>query len=421
MTTRNPKYAKSLDMYRRAQRLFPFGTQLWSRSPHLGPFGEAPIYFDHAKGVRFWDIDGNEFIDTGMGVGPVILGYCDEDVDRAAKAQIDNGVLGSINNSLEVELGEALCDCIPCGEMVKFCKGGSDADAIAIRLARGHTGKDIVLFCGYHGWHDWYISGNLASGANLDEHLMPQINPKGVPRALAGTTAGFEYNNLDSLRRTLERHAGEVACIIMEACRFNHPVAGFLEGVRQLADEYECLLIFDEVVTGIRTPGGSAQKQFGVTPDLATLGKAIANGYPLAAVVGRREVMETQGDNFISSSYWSETASLAASLATLRKVQQESVSEKLDMRGSKLMGELDAAAARHRLNVKCTGYANHFAITFEYGADTPKMATLFSQEMIARGIYYTWCVYMAYSHTDEIVEEIIAAAEGAFPTREALG
>ena len=416
MTTQNSKYAKSLDMYQRAERFFPYGTQLWSRSPRLGPFGEAPIYFDRAKGVHFWDIDGNEFIDTGMGIGPVILGYCDEDVDRAAKDQIDKGVIGSINNALEVELAAALCAYIPCAEMVKFCKGGGDADAIAVRLARGHTGKDVVLFCGYHGWHDWYISGNLASPSNLDEHLLPGINPKGVPTALAGTAVGFEYNNIDSLRKALEEHAGEVACIIMEACRFGQPVEGYLQQVRELADEHKCLLIFDEVVTGLRMVGGSAQKQFGVTPDLSTLGKATANGYPLAAVVGRSEVMETQGDNFISSLYWSETVSLAAGMATLCKLQRENVLEGIETRGRRLIKGLDAAAATHGVKAKCSGYPNHFVIDFQYGADSRKMDTLFSQEVIAQGVFWAGQVFVAHAHTDEIIDQVLAVADRSFAT-----
>ena len=410
----NPKYSKSLELYAQAEQWFPYGTQLWSRSPHLGPYGQAPIYFERARGCRFWDVDGNEFIDTGMAVGPVTLGYCYDAVDRAVKAQIDQGVLGTINNAVEIEMAQTLGQMIPSAEMVKFCKGGGEADAIAVRLARGYTGKDIVLFCGYHGWHDWYISGNLASESTLDSHLLPGINPKGVPAALAGTTAPFEYGNLDSLQQALQRHVGHVACIIMEPTRFAHPGPGYLESVRQLADDHGCLLIFDEVVTGFRMTGGSAQAYYGVTPDLTALGKAIANGYALAAVVGKRAVMAPQEDNFISSTYFSDTVSLAAGVATLKEIQQEDVCRVNDATGLKIRQGLAAAAHKHGLHARTEGHDSHFHLAFDYGTQSSELSTLYAQEMIARGIYNTGTFYVCYQHTDDDVARIVAAAEQSF-------
>ncbi|MBN1437219.1 MAG: aminotransferase class III-fold pyridoxal phosphate-dependent enzyme [Sedimentisphaerales bacterium] len=408
----NARYKKSLELYSKAEKLFPYGTQLWSRSPHLVAYGQAPIYFERAKGSHFWDVDGNEFIDTSMGVGPIVLGHCYDAVDNAAKAQIDKGILGSINNAIEIDMAEALCDLIPCADMVKFCKGGGDADAMAVRMARSYTGKDIVAFCGYHGWHDWYISANLASGS-LDSHLLPGINPTGVPKALAGTTVPFKYNDLDSLRSVLQSKAGQVACIIMEATRFNLPKPGYLEGVRALADEHKCVLIFDEVVTGFRLPGGSAQKYFGVTPDLATFGKAIANGYPLAAVGGKREIMETQGDNFISSTYFSDTVGLAAGLATTREMLEKSVFDVLEKKGRQLIAGLESVIAKHDLKMKVNGQPSHFALGFDYGSESAKIATLYMQESVARGMYPGSHWYMCYSHTDEDIAKMIEAADGS--------
>ena len=282
--TSNSKFNKSKALYDQACELFPYGTQLFSRRPELGAFGQAPIYFDHAKDAHFWDIDGNEFIDTAMGVGPVILGYCYESVDQTVKEQIEKGVLGSINHKLEIDVAQAITEMVPCAEMIKFCKSGGEADAVAVRIARGYTGKDKVVFCGYHGWHDWYLAANLESDSSLDRHLLPGLAPKGVPVSLARTCLPFEYNNLDQLESVLKNNSGQVACIIMEATRFKKPEPGFLEGVRQLADKHDCLLIFDEVITGFRMSAGGAQEFFGVTPDLATFAKAIANGYSLAAV-----------------------------------------------------------------------------------------------------------------------------------------
>ena len=410
------KYDKSLELYKQAERYFPYGTQLLSRSPRMAAFGEAPIYFERAKDGHFWDVDGNEFIDCSMGVGPVILGYCYEPVDRAVKDQIDKGVLGSINNASEIEMAQAICEMVPCGEMVKLCKGGGEADAIAVRLARGYTGRDVVLFCGYHGWHDWYLSANLESDTVLDDHLRQGIIPKGVPAALAGTTVPFEYNNLDSLKATLEGHAGKVACIIMEVTRDKNPEKGYLEGVRELADEHGCVLIFDEVVTGFRMALGGAQEYYGVTPDLATFGKAIANGYSLAAVAGKEEIMAGQYDNFISSTYYSDTVSLAAGIATLNELRTQPVIETTCRMGKQIWAGLEAAAEKHgtKATIKGPASGNLLHISFDYGHMTGEVATLYMQEMMARGVYNSGIWYMCYTHTQGDVEKMLGAADETF-------
>ena len=412
--TSDPKYARSMELYSQAERLFPYGTQLFSRRPELGPFGHAPIYFDRAKNGHFWDVDGNEFIDTGMGVGPVVLGHCYDAVDEAARQQIGRGVLGSINNAIEIQVAKAVCEMVPCAEMVKFGKSGGEVDAMAVRIARGYTGKDIVAFCGYHGWHDWYLAANLESPSTLNEHLRPGITSKGVPSVLAGTAVPFEYNNLDSLSDVLNRHRDQVACIIMEATRFKHPKAGFLAGVRQLADEHKCVLIFDEVVTGFRMAPGGAQELYGVTPDLATFAKAIANGYPLAAVAGKEEIMASQADNFISSSYWSDTVSLAAGMATLNEIRRKPVIPTLQSIGKRLIDGLEELAGRHRLNVSVEGHEADFVLSFDYGPLTGKVVTLFMQEMIGRGVYIVGSLYTCFTHTDEDVQKILAEADDVF-------
>ncbi len=410
----NAKYQRSLNLYAQAERLFPYGTQLLSRSPRTAVFGEAPIYFHHAKDAHFWDVDGNEFIDCGMGVGPVILGYCYGPVDAAVKEQIDRGVLGTINNATEIEMAQAICEMVPCAEMVKFCKGGGEADAIAVRLARGYTGKDMVLFCGYHGWHDWYLAANLESDSSLDEHLRPGIIAKGVPSVLAGTSIPFEYNNLDSLKNTLEKHSGNVACIIMEPMRFKQPKDGFLEDVRQLANDHECVLIFDEVVTGFRMALGGAQEYYGVTPDLATFGKAIANGYSLAAVAGREKILSGQYDNFISSTYYSDTISLAAGIAVLKELRTKPVVETLDKNGSQLINGINRSAKKHDLKITAEGRLNQFHLSLNYGEQTGKIETLFMQEMISRGVYCSGGWYMCYTHTQQDVDTILAATDETF-------
>ena len=411
---KNPKYQASLDLYEKAELLFPFGVQLLSRSPHLSAFGQAPIYYDHAKDGHFWDVDGNEFIDYSMGAGPVLLGYCYDPVDRAVKAQIDRGVIGTMNNALEISFAEKMCEMVPCAEMIKICKGGGEADAIAVRIARGYTGRNVAVFCGYHGWFDWYLAANLDADNRLDEHLRPGILPKGVPNTLTGTSVPFEYNNVDSLREALDANKGNVACIVLEVTRSTSPKPGFIEAVRSLADEHRCVLIFDEVVTGFRCAPGGAQELFGVTPDLATYGKAVGNGYPLAAVAGKREIMESQYDNFISSTCYSETASLAAGLATLNEITNKPVLQTLAERGGRLKAGVEELARTHDLRTKVYGYDYYFGVGFDYGEDTGRISTLFMQEMTARGVYMTCAFYNCYTHTDEDVEKTLAAIDESF-------
>ncbi len=414
MSSFHSKFEKSGRLYRKALELFPYGTQLFSRKPELGALGYGPVYFERMKDAHFWDVDGNEFIDTLMGVGPVILGYAYERVDQAVKEQIDKGILGSVNNELEIKVAEKMTEMIPCAEMVKFCKSGGEADAIAVRLARGYTGKEKVIFCGYHGWHDWYLSANLESDKSLDQHLLPGLSPKGVPESLAGTCLPFEYNNPDQLSDLLKTNKGEVACIIMEPTRFKQPEDGFLESVRQLADEHGCLLIFDEVITGFRLAGGGAQEYYGVTPDLATFAKAMANGYPLAAVAGRREIMESQSDNFISSTYWSDCTALAAGLATMNEIEEKPVIKEINSKGKRLISGLGEIAGKQGLDVTITGHGYDFAIAFNYGKWSALIMTLFVQEMIARGIYVSGVIYPCYTHTYEDIENILIAVEEVF-------
>src|SRR5262245_26253641 len=264
---------RSMELYRRALELIPGGTQLVSRRPSRYACGVSPVYAARAKGARFWDVDGNEYIDWASGIAAIILGYCDPVVDEAVCRQIGRGVNFSINHELEVELAEELVRMIPCAEMVRYTKCGGEACAVAVRIARGTTGRDKILFCGYHGWHDWYLAANLDAEANLDAHLFPGIDPNGVPRVLAGTAIPFPYGDLTRLGETLDSHRGEVAAVIMEPLRSEMPPEGYLAGVAKLCREQGALLIFDEVSSGLRFGMQGAQGFVGVTPDIAVFAK----------------------------------------------------------------------------------------------------------------------------------------------------
>lgn len=409
---------ESYARYERALGLIPGGTQLISRRPQLYAPGLTPPYAARAQGARFWDLDGNAYLDTMMCVGAAILGYADPAVDEAVVAQIRRGNASSVSSPLELELAEELVATIPCAEMVRYCKGGGEADAIAIRIARAYTGRDIALFCGYHGWQDWYLAANLAGEHVLDSHLLPGIQPRGVPKGLSGTALPFRYNDLPSLEEQLERHRGAVACIILEASRgASLPAPGFLEGVRALANAHGAVLIFDEVVTGFRIALGGAQERFGVTPDLATYAKAISNGYAMGAVVGRREVMQVAGELFISSTYWSDAVGLAAALATLRELRGRAALARVGELGAAFRERLDAAVAAHGLHMRAAGLPQQLAIVLDerYGDARRLLKDYYVQEMTRRGIFTSLGVSLSAAHSEGDLDTLAEAWAEVFP------
>lgn len=412
----NDRVPRSLSLYRRALELIPGGTQLVSRRPTRYANGVSPIYAVRAKGARFWDVDGNEYIDWVSGIGAIILGYCDPVVDEAVRKQISSGTVYSINHELEVELAEELCRTIPCAEMVRYGKCGGEACAIAVRIARGATGRDKVLFCGYHGWHDWYLAANLAAEANLNAHLFPGIEPIGVPRALAGTALPFPYGDLTALGELLDRNKGQVAAVIMEPLRSEMPKAGYLEGVQKLCREHGAVLIFDEVTSGFRLAVGGVQEYLGVTPDMAVFAKAISNGYPMAAVVGKRAVMESAGQMFISSTYWSDTLGLRAALTTIQELRRRNVPAYLQQLGKELTEKLSQVAREVDLKVSCTGLNIHPALQFatDDAVLKSKLTTLYIQEMAKRGCHGYASFYLNAAQGPAEVEQTVQAAREVF-------
>lgn len=407
---------KSMKLYARACELIPGGTQLISRRPTRYACGISPVYAERASGSRFWDIDGNEYIDWVSGIGAIILGYCDPVVDEAVREQISKGTMYSINHELEVELAEELVNSIPCAEMVRYAKGGGDACAIAVRIARGATGRDKILFSGYHGWHDWYLAANLDAESSLDSHLFPGIDPIGVPKCLAGTAMPFPYGDLVALGNALDDYHGEIAAVIMEPFRSELPPDGYLADVAKLARDHNVVLIFDEVSTGFRPTASGAQSLVGVTPDMAVFAKSISNGYPMGAVVGRRDVMEAAAPMFISSTYWSDTIGMRAALTTLREVRRRDVPQIVHDIGTRLQAEISKVAVDAGLPARCEGLAFHPHLNFdiENGETRSKLATLFIQEMAKRGCHGYASFYLNAAQTSDDVDQTISAARETF-------
>ena len=395
------RYSKSRALLERAERVIPLGSQTFSKSRVVYPANAAPLFLTHGKGSRVWDVDGNEYVDLVNGLLPVILGYDDPDVTAAAIAQMKRGVTFSLATELEVELAELLCEIIPCAEKVRFGKNGSDATSGAIRIARAHTGRDRVAVCGYHGWQDWYIGATTRS--------------KGVPAAVGELTHKFPYNDLEALRTLLEAHRGEFAAVMMEPMNAEEPREGYLQGVRDLAHEHGALFILDEIITGFRFHLGGAQTLFDVTPDLATFGKSMGNGFPISAVVGRARYMDQMEEIFFSSTFGGETVSIAATLATIRKMQREPVHAKLDATGTRVIEITRASIERHRLGaaMAIVGRPSWSLMQFKDadGATAAEVKSLFLQEMIARGILTAGSYNISYAHTDDDLRQLERAQD----------
>lgn len=406
---------RSNQLYRRAGELIPGWVQLISRRAERFANGVSPLYVERSKGARFTDVDGNEFIDWTRALGAIILGYADPVVDAAVKEQIDRGSLHSMSSALEIELAEELIDTIPSAEMVRYTKGGGEACAVAARIARGTTGRDILLFCGYHGWHDWYQSANYLVDPESGEFPFAGIEPIGVPRGLAGTAIPFPYGDLDAIGRLFSEHEGQVAGIMMEPARSSPPEPGYLEGIKALCHRNGALLIFDEVSCGWRESLGGMQAVFGVTPDMTVLAKGMSNGYPMGAVVGTREAMEPAKRMFISSSYWSDNVGLAAALTTIRELKRRNSETHLREFGQKAAKAIDEAVSASGLSGSCTGFPTSPELSLDLPdpALHPAVFTLFIQEMARRGVHGYMGFGPTLAHTEEDIRITAEAAEGA--------
>jgi glutamate-1-semialdehyde aminotransferase len=403
-------------LYRRAKQRIPGGTQLLSKRPEMFLPEQWPSYFSRARGVEVTDVDGNTFVDMSMmAIGACVLGYADPDVDAAVKNAIDAGSASTLNAPEEVELADLLCELHPWAEMVRYARSGGEAMMLAVRIARAHTRRDIVAFSGYHGWCDWYLAANLGDDRALDGQLMPGLDPAGVPRGLKGSALPFHYNRLDQLKAIVDAHRGELGVIVMEPQRGESPAAGFLDAVREIATEIGAVLIFDEVTTGFRMTDGGIHTLLGVNPDIAVFAKSMANGYPMAAVIGRAEVMEAAQSTFISSTNWTERVGTVAALATIRKFRQERVAEHLKTIGNLTFDGWTRAAAKTAVSIHTEGLPSLTHFGFEH-PDEPTLTTLFTQDMLERGYLAYNQFKPSFAHQPSHVAAYMTAVEAAFGT-----
>src|SRR3972149_3637810 len=313
-----------------------------------------PAYFSKAKGCKVWDLDGREYIDMSiMGIGTNILGYGHPEVDDAVRKTIDSGNMSTFNCPEEVYLAERLIELHPWADMARFARSGGEANAVAIRIARAASGKDKVAICGYHGWHDWYLSANLGDNKNLAGHLLPGLDPAGVPKVLKNTVFPFNYNNFEELESLVSKH--DIGVIKMEVSRNKGPENNFLHKVRKLASDKNIILIFDECTSGFRQTFGGLHKLYGVEPDMAMFGKALGNGYAITATIGKRAVMEAAQSTFISSTFWTERIGPTAALKTLEVMEREKSWERITQTGQAIGKLWQTLADKHGLPIQVSG------------------------------------------------------------------
>ena len=396
-------YNQSEILLNRALQVIPLGSQTFSKSLTQYPRGASPFFIERGKGAKVWDVDGNEYIDFVNSLAAVTVGYCDEDVDKAVQEQMKNGVTFSLPHRLEMEVAEKLIEIIPCAEKVRFSKNGTDATSAAIRIARAYTGKEHIAVCGYHGWQDWYIGSTTRD--------------LGVPQSVKELTHKFEYNNIQSLEKIFQEQ--ELACVIMEPMNIEYPKDGFLKGVKELTHKNNALFILDETITGFRYSMGGAQELFGVTPDLATFGKGMANGYPLSAVVGSNEVMQKVEDIFFSGTFGGETLSLAAANAVIDKYENHNVVVYLDKLGQYLLAKLNKLIENKDLQgvFYTSGYPawSFLHIKEQEQYTTFEIKTFFLQEMFKRGILTLGSHNLSFSHTVADVDRLLEVYRKVLP------
>ena len=405
--------SKSQDLYIKAKKLMPGGVQLLSKRPEMFCPEQWPNYAVKAKGCELWDLDGNKYYDmTTNGIGACLLGYADPDVTKAAVKRVEEGCMTSLNAPEEVYLAEKMLEIHPWAESVRFARTGGETCAVAVRIARATTGRDVVAICGYHGWSDWYLACNLSEGDALDGIHLAGLEPAGVPSGLRGSAVTFHYNNVEEFDKVIAQYGDRLAAVIMEPLRGIMPNEGFLQHVRDEVHRVGGLLIFDEISIGWRFTFGGSHKVLGVNPDIACFAKAMGNGHPIGAIVGTKAAMDGAQKSFISSTYWTEAVGPAAALATIEKMEKTRVWEHAAAMGEIAKKDWAEAAARHNVNVHVDGVSCLPHLGFK---DYPlELKTLYTALMLKEGFLAQGGFYPTLAHTEEVMAKHREANDRVF-------
>jgi len=403
-------------LYKRAKRVIPGGTMLLSKRPEMFLPEKWPSYYSKSKGCKVCDLDGREYIDMSiMGIGTNSLGYGHPEVDEAVIKTITDGNMATFNCPEEVYLAEKLVEMHPWADMARFARSGGEINSIAIRIARASSGKDKVAICGYHGWHDWYLSSNLNNDKNLDGHLLPGLEPDGVPRGLTGTTLPFNYNDIEQLERLIKENHGEIAAIKMEVSRNESPVDNFLQKVRDLATENKIILIFDECTSGFRETFGGLHKKYDVEPDMAVFAKALGNGYAISACIGKQKYMQAVQQTFISSTFWTERIGPTAALKTLEVMERERSWETITKIGKDVSSRWKLLADKHNLNISISGLSAISGFNIN-SINMPSYKTLITQEMLKQGFLASNMFFACTEHNQDLVDDYFQKLDPIFAT-----
>tara|TARA_A100001388_G_scaffold277560_1_gene269496 strand:- start:6722 stop:8038 length:1317 start_codon:yes stop_codon:yes gene_type:complete len=408
----NSNYKSGQKLWERAKNLIPGGNMLLSKRSEMFLPNNWPSYFSKAKGCKVWDLDGNEYVDMSiMGIGTNLLGYGNEEIDEVVLKTVKDGNMSTLNCPEEVYLAEKLINIHPWADMVRFARTGGEANAIAIRIARAARSLDDIAICGYHGWHDWYLATNLLDTSNLEEHLLPGLEPKGVPSQLKDTTHPFCFNNLDQLEKIIREK--NIAAVKMEVQRSIPPKPGFLEDVRSLCDKNNIILIFDECTSGFRETFGGLHKKYNVEPDMAIFGKALGNGYAITSIIGKKSIMDFAQQTFISSTFWTERIGPTAALKTLEIMKREKSWEYVTEIGKKMKRGWQELANTHNLKIKHNGIDALAGFNFE-GPSALKYKTLITQEMLKKGYLASNNFYASTAHSKNEIDSYLENLDKVF-------
>lgn len=408
LTSDNKKLQTGQKLYKKAKEIIPGGTQLLSKRPEMFLPENWPSYYSKVEGIVVTDLDGNKYLDMGInGIGSCILGASDKDINDAVIECVNRGSMSTLNHPNEVYLTQKLIDLHPWANMARYTRTSGEACSVAVRIARAYSKKDTIAFCGYHGWHDWYLSTNIKN-SGLDKHLISGLSTIGVPSVLEGTIYPFSYNKIDELEKILLEQS--VGCIIMEPMRSEFPKDNFLQKVRTLATQHKCVLIFDEVTSGFRMTNGGLHKYFDINPDMVVFGKAVSNGFPMGIVLGKKEIMEKAQETFISSTYWTEGIGFTAALATINKFVEINAAQNIKEKGEYFQLELKKIIEKHNMNITVGGLPCISTFTFNY-EEPLAVKTLFIQEMLKKGYLSTVALYMTYAHTKSQLDDYLKEIE----------
>lgn len=403
---------KGQKLWKKAKEIIPGGNHLLSKRAEMFLPDHWPAYYSKAKGAYIWDLDGRKFLDMSIsGIGACMLGYEDKDVDAAVIKAIKRGQASTLNVPEEVELAQLLCSLHPWADMVRYGRAGGETMAIAVRIARAHTKRDVIAFCGYHGWADWYLATNLKDPNGLNDHLLSGLEPAGVPQGLRGTILPFHYNKIEELEKIVKENEGKIAAIVMEPLHGEYPTDNFLQKVRAIADKIGAVLAFDEITMGFRLTLGGSHLLLDVEPDMAIFSKGMGNGYAMAAIIGRKSIMQAAQSTFISSTNWTEAVGPVAALAVIKKMKKIGLARRLAETGKKVRKVWENMSQKHDVSVSISGVDPMLFFSFKNGQ---AVKTLFVQEMLRRGILADGRFYASYAHTDAHVRQYEKAMDEVF-------